>query len=498
MSALVPPALLNRPDSAATTSSSNNGASTSAGPNPALQRVRAHFQLCPVVYSDDPFSLPQPVFPLTDFITSISSRVIEDIAECFLDENRFAPLDRPDVLLGVANRSVGCVIHEMARRMELPYTLANWYPEGTRGGEVLVSHCGGFSGNGSVFVNGLRPGDRVAVVIDVLRSGRNLADLLRACDKAGAIVVGCYCVCELMEHPGRLAIRGFFDDACPLHVLVQVSARGERTKVVGTEGVIVGQSSAPPTAAINRLRVEDVISAQSFNRAKNLFNDNQNAFAIVPMTRDEIDQKLKSVGEAFYNIPVIRNEKLNYPYCFFQLTDFIPLMSYEVIEDMADLCLRHANFNRCDVIVSESDRGGAPLAVALSRRTGKPFVLASWSTVVDSQVSDSTSVGFSGEGRFFVSGVRSGERCIFVDDMLSSGGTAEGILGALRQCGAIPLEAVFIGEKLGKPDSENGKLLPVRSGYKRLKNSFPEVQLTTLVQFTAYGEKTEPPISSVG
>lgn len=475
---------------------STDSAHGTASVHPALQRVRAHFHQCPVVYSDDPLALPQAIFPLTDFITSVSGQLIEDIADCFL-ETKLPKLEHPEVLLGVANRSVGCIVHELARRMEIPYTLANWYPDGTRGGEVLVASSPGFSGSGSIFVNGLRPGDRVAVVIDVLRSGKNLAALLRACDKAGAIVVGCYCVCEIMEYPGRNAIRGFFDDTCPLHVLVQVSARGERTKVVGTEGVAVMSNTAPSTAAINRLRVEDVMSPQNLSRAKNLYGTS-NVFSITPLSREEIEIKTKRVAEAFYNIPVIRNEKLGYPYCFFQLTDFIPLMNYEVIEDMADLCLRQANFNRCDVIVSEADRGGAPLAVALSRRTGKPFVLASWSTVVDGQVSDSTSVGFSGEGRFFVSGVKSGERCIFVDDMLSSGGTSDGIFGALSQCGALTLEAVFISEKLGKPDVENGKTLPVRNGFKRLSKAFPDVQLSTIVQFTAYGEKTAPPIASVG
>ncbi len=486
---------------------SNRSDSTDSVIKPALQRVRAHFHQCPVVYSDDPLALPQPVFPITDFISSVSSQVVEDIAECFL-ETKFPQLDSPEVLLGVANRSVGCIVHELARRLEIGYTLANWYPDGTRGGEVLVSSSPGFSGSGSIFVNGLRPGDRVAIVIDLLRSGKNLADLLHACDKAGAIVVGCYCVCEILEHPGRSTIRGFFDQTCPLHVLVQVSARGERTKVIGTEGAPVSITSVPQTAAINRLRVEDVMMAdqqQAFLKAKNLFSlpgsgggGDKRSLLNPPLTREEITYKLKLVAEAFYNIPVIKNEKLNYPYCFFQLTDFIPLMTYDVIENMADLCMKTANFSRCDVIVSEADRGGAPLAVALSRRTGKPFVLASWSTVVDSQVSDSTSVGFSGEGRFFVTGVKSGERCIFVDDMLSSGGTAEGILGALKSCGCTTLEAIFIGEKLTKPDLENGKILPVRSGYKRLSKAFPDCQISTLVQFTAYGAKTEPPVASVG
>lgn len=522
-------------------------------PTTPLQRVRSHFHQCPVVYSDDPLALPQPVFPVTDFISAVPSSVIEDIADAFLDTLAAAPrqLDRPEVMVGVANRSVGAIVHELSRRTGLPYTLANWFPPGTAG-ETLVCKTKGFGNlDGAVYVNGLSSGHRVLLVVDMLRSGKNLADMLRACSKAGCTVVGCLCLCEIMEYPGRETVRGFFDAHCPLHVLVQVSARGERTKVLGATNIV---PSMPKAASISRLCVEDVLAPPStaLRRSQRLFGytasaamderqqqyensrtssaeggprqsagvgtaagtngalsrqiDNNKEVTYVPLTRDELRAKLKRVSDPFYNVPVVVNKSLAYPYCFWQLTDFVPLMTPDVIEDMADLIVREANFGRADVIVSEADRGGAPLAVAVSRRTGKPFVLASWTTQVDSQVSDCTSVGFSGQGRFFISGVKNGERVIFIDDMLSSGGTGAGILESLARCGAVTLEAIFVGEKLHKaqkltpeePDDVTDQRLPIRGGYKRLVEAFPDVVVTTLVQLTAYGTKTAPPIATVG
>ena len=460
--------------------------------NPAVQRVRQHFHQCPVVYSDDPKAMPQPVFPITDFVANVHSSLIEDIAEAFLETKQFSDVH---VFVGTANRCVGAIVHELARRTDRPYTLANWYPAGSIG-ETLVAECGGFSGKGAVYLNGLRPGQRVALVIDVLRSGSNVLDLVHACERAGVFLVGCYCVASIIEFPGRSVVHRHFDSlACPFIVLVTVSARGERTKIVGSDGSTL-LPSPPWTAAMSRLSVDDVLSPTAHGRARRLFPVPASFPTVRGFSNDALAAKRRRISEPFYNIPVVRNPLLNYPYCFFQLTDFVPLMTCDMIEDVADLCVQNADFNRCDVIVSEADRGGAPLAVAISRRTGKPFVLASWSTIVDSQCSDATSVGFSGFGRFFIAGVKNGERCIFVDDMLSSGGTCEGIVNALRRCGAVTLEAIFVGEKLTAP-APNG-VLPRRTGFQRLANAAPDMLVTTLVQLTAFGPKTEPPVATVG
>lgn len=39
-----------------------------------------------------------------------------------------------------------------------------------------------------------------------------------------------------------------------------------------------------------------------------------------------IEQKMNSVTSAFVNVPIVVNDKVAYPYCYFALTDFKPAL----------------------------------------------------------------------------------------------------------------------------------------------------------------------------
>lgn len=55
------------------------------------------------------------------------------------------------------------------------------------------------------------------------------------------------------------------------------------------------------------------------------------------------------------------------------------------------------------------------------------------------------------------------DNCVIVDDVLSTGGTLETIVGGLREDGSNPLAAVCVTDKGGKAESLSGKLgLPIR------------------------------------
>ena len=83
-------------------------------------------------------------------------------------------------------------------------------------------------------------------------------------------------------------------------------------------------------------------------------------------------------------------------------------MTPDMVETMADLCCYYSSMETCDVIVSEADRGGGPLAHACALRMGLPYVLAVWSTAVETTSSVDAQIGFSGVGRLFVNGLTKG------------------------------------------------------------------------------------------
>jgi adenine/guanine phosphoribosyltransferase-like PRPP-binding protein len=460
----------------------------------ALCRVRDQFAKQPICQDGD--TAPRVYFNITDFAAPLSHTVIDDIAACMADAVQFG---HADAVVSIADRSSGCIAHEVARLAGLPYTLANWYPAGMPG-EVQVQPCAGFSGGGHIWLNGLKRGKKVVVVLDILKTGRTAGNIVTACLRAGCVVTNVVFAGELVEYGGRE-----HPELCEHDVssLVRVHVRGERTKEVHEDDTFLPTTAAAAAggSAPTPARIAALIDGNDALRVAELRAVDPRSAAIRALrqaTAQERAAKMSKITSAFVNIPIVNNPELcEYPYCFFQLTDFNPMMVPDVVEEMADLMVMLADFERCDVIVSEADRGGAPLAQAVARRTGRPFVLANWYPLGEGiGASTSVNVGFSGDGSVHLNGISEGDRCIFVDDMLSSGGTAEGVLGSIVKLGGIPVECVFASEKLYPP--KTAASLPFRKGIDRLATAYPQVTMTTLVQFVVQGARTFAPHERIG
>lgn len=476
----------------------------------ALARIRSVFVKQPIHRFED--APPKAFFTITDFMKPVSSLVITDMADSLHMSYNFA---HADCLVSIADRSSGPLCHELSRLTGLPYTLANWYPQGSPG-DIEVAKCSGFSGSGHIYLNGLRRGLKVALVMDVLKNGRTALNLAEACVKAGCTLVVAAFGAQLIEpgaegnsKGGRTPNIEKLMTLCNNNIqsVLKVLVRGERTKEELKAPLTAQEGRSPPNAALDTGIALGVgpYGATSATMPTRLLNP---ATAIIRqlkrLNRAEISAMMDFINRGFVGVPIIVNERLTYPYSFFQLTDFVPMMTPDVVETMADLCVHFGDFERCDVIVSEADRGGGPLVQAVARRTCKPFVMANWYPLTlrasgganIASAASQVNVGFSGDGQIVVNGINPGDRCIFVDDMLSSGGTAEGVLRSVVKLGGVPLEGVFLSEKLYP--AKGPEHLPERRGKARLLQSFPDLLVTTIVQFVADGTKTTAPQVVVG
>lgn len=190
------------------------------------------------------------------------------------------------------------------------------------------------------------------------------------------------------------------------------------------------------------------------------------------LTKKQVKTKMDRIKDVFINIPVV-NGLDGYPYVFFSITDYTPPMDPQIVEDMADLMIHFGDFESADIIISEADRGGGPITHAVARKTGIHYVLANWYAVkVKNAIKVKTKIGFSGEGYIYLNGLESGQKAIFVDDLLSTGGTADAVITALKKKGITVTEAIFAGEKVGV------------GGREKLEKNHPDVKITTLVKFT--------------
>lgn len=198
---------------------------------------------------------------------------------------------------------------------------------------------------------------------------------------------------------------------------------------------------------------------------------------IKSMSDSDLAAKRERIRQTFVGIKISEG-KGGYPYSLFSLTDFSPAMKPDLVEDMADLLVYDGDFENAQIIVSEADRGGGPLAHAVAVRTGLPYTLANWyPNETKGEIDVEASIGFSGEGHIYLNGILEQQRAILVDDLLSTGGTAVALLKAIQKAKAIPLQALFVAEKVGL-------------GGKAKIEKQCNVPVVTLVKFKAEGQKT--------
>ncbi len=188
---------------------------------------------------------------------------------------------------------------------------------------------------------------------------------------------------------------------------------------------------------------------------------------------------LKRIKNQFVGIPV-QIDSEGYPYSLFSLTDCVPPIEPALIEDMANLIVRKINSSDFDIVVSEADRGGGPLAHAVALKLGVPYSLANWYPLrgVKGELMVKTSIGFSGKGRIYLNGVKGKKNALIVDDLLSTGGTVLALLEALKKAGVNVGNIAFVAEKVNK------------NGRERILNSF-DVPITSLVKFKTENGVTE-------
>jgi adenine phosphoribosyltransferase len=136
----------------------------------------------------------------------------------------------------------------------------------------------------------------------------------------------------------------------------------------------------------------------------------------------------------------------DYEYFVHPITDGIPLGDPAVLEEVTDALVRLGDWPRYDKIVT-AESMGFPLAAVLSLKTRKPYVFIRKRTYgLPGEVSLKQTTGYS-RADMFINNIRRGDRLVFVDDVISTGGTLRAVVHALRHIGAEVVEALVVFEK---------------------------------------------------
>ena len=136
----------------------------------------------------------------------------------------------------------------------------------------------------------------------------------------------------------------------------------------------------------------------------------------------------------------------DYNYFVHPITDGIPLGQPEVLTEVLAELARRGDWTRCDKIVT-AESMGFPLAAGLAPLVHKPYVfIRKRQYGLPGEVSLKQTTGYS-KTDMFINYIHPGDRVVFVDDVISTGGTLVAVVRALRQIGAEIVDVLIVFEK---------------------------------------------------
>ena len=169
----------------------------------ALQLIRADFDGRPThqvvgkggrIFEFFPTSITDNIPPLAPAV----SRAISLFTRLHLEHAH-------EATLGVGEEDRGAmIISDILLSLDLPRTLARWTPTGAPG-EIQVPLSNEYiqEGDTRIFLNGVRPHDRVILIDDLISTGGTLVALIEAVRAAGATILEVLTIGEKTENGGR-------------------------------------------------------------------------------------------------------------------------------------------------------------------------------------------------------------------------------------------------------------------------------------------------------
>ncbi len=175
------------------------------------------------------------IHPIADGIPRLDPGMLDEVAGAMLEAGRFDC----DVILAPEAMGIPLAVL-LSQRTGVPCAIVRKRRYGLPG-ELEIGQSTGYS-KGRLYVNGVKAGDRVVIVDDVLSTGGTLRPLITALRDAGAEVVDVLVAVE--KGNARPALE--LEMGMRIKTLVKVEVRDGRLAVVGTITSLGASSSGTP------------------------------------------------------------------------------------------------------------------------------------------------------------------------------------------------------------------------------------------------------------
>lgn len=161
------------------------------------------------------------VHPITDGIPAMDPKILEEV----LDRMQEVGCMDCDLIIGAEAMAIPLMV-PLSLRTGIPYNVVRKRKYGLPG-EVSVRQTTGYSEK-DLYINGLKKGDRVVIVDDVISTGGTLRAIVKALQSMGVSIVDIIIVVQKTDHLERMEA----ELGVRIKTLVKVEVRDGKVRVL--------------------------------------------------------------------------------------------------------------------------------------------------------------------------------------------------------------------------------------------------------------------------
>jgi len=154
----------------------------------SLEILKKSLMEAPVVKKGDYFYV---VHPITDGVPEIKDELLNEVVDEI--QNRIEKCGQIDKIVTIEAMGIPLAT-ALSIRMKIPFVIIRKRSYGLPG-EHMVEQKTGYS-KSNLYINGLKKGDNIVIVDDVLSTGGTLKAILSALKKIGVVIKGIFIVVD--------------------------------------------------------------------------------------------------------------------------------------------------------------------------------------------------------------------------------------------------------------------------------------------------------------
>lgn len=171
------------------------------------------------------------VIPMNDHYTSTEPSVLRQAVNAICDVVNWNGNDSINKVVSEEERG-GYIAVCVALQRNLPFSLAKQNPVHLPGEIAIRSFKMSYSDRMSIYLNGVKKGDKVIIIDDIIDSGGTMIALINAVRKAKVIIKDVVSLAEKVETGGVDRIEK--ETGIRVKTILRIDTTGKKSEVIGT------------------------------------------------------------------------------------------------------------------------------------------------------------------------------------------------------------------------------------------------------------------------